>query len=192
MTCIVAVAEDGVVYMGGDSAGVAGLNITIRDDPKVFKTHGFIMGFTSSFRMGQLLQYKFDPPKQTSGTSDMKYMVTDFIDAVRKLFKENGFGSDSTGGNFLVGYNGKLYNIDSDYQVGIPSDKYDSVGCGAKIALGSLYSTVGQKPEARLKASLEAAAKFNAGVSAPFVIMSEKEVFENKNEKSKKSKKSRK
>ena len=44
----------------------------------------------------------------------------------------------------------------------------------------------------RVADSLEAAAKFNAGVSAPFVIMSEKEVFENKNEKSKKSKKSRK
>lgn len=171
MTCIAAIAEKGVVYMGGDSAGVAGLSITIRADEKVFINNGFIFGFTSSFRMGQLLQYKFDPPKQKASQSDMAYMVTDFIDAVRKCFADNGFDKNGNlGGTFLVGYNGRLYRIDSDYQVGIPSSGYDSVGCGHDLAKGSLFSTKG-KPEDRIKTSLEAAAKFSGGVEAPFKII---------------------
>lgn len=86
MTVIVGLVNKGDVYIGGDSAGVAGLDITIRADEKVFTNGPFLMGFTTSFRMGQLLRYKFDPPKQTVNTDDMKYMVTDFIDATRKCF----------------------------------------------------------------------------------------------------------
>ena len=76
MTAIVGIAEKGSVYIGGDSAGVAGLSISTRTDVKVFKNGPFVLGFTSSFRMGQILQYKFDPPKQTVGQDDMKYLVT--------------------------------------------------------------------------------------------------------------------
>src|SRR5574337_644834 len=120
MTCIVGLVDKGNVYIGGDSAGVAGLSISIRNDEKVFTNGPFIMGFTTSFRMGQLLRYKFNPPKQTVNMDDMKYMVTDFIDAVRKCFAENGYGKipqgdNNEGGTFLVGYNGKLYAIHDDF-----------------------------------------------------------------------------
>lgn len=173
MTCIVGIAEKGKVYLGGDSAGVGGLSITIRSDEKVFKNGQFIMGFTTSFRMGQLLRYKFSPPAQSIGQDDMEYMVVKFIDAVRSCFSNNGFGKMTEkdynkGGNFLVGYNGVLYNIDSDFQVGIPSTQYDSVGCGTDLALGSLHSTTDKKPQERLKLALEAATAFSAGVAAPY------------------------
>lgn len=171
MTCIVGLVDKGNVYIGGDSAGVAGLSITIRSDEKVFANGPFIMGFTTSFRMGQLLRYKFDPPKQTVSTDDMKYMVTDFIDAVRKCFADNGFGDKSTGGSFLVGYNGKLYSVDSDFQVGIPSLAYDTCGCGSDIALGAMYATSSKKPEDRVKIALEAAATFSGGVAPPFTMV---------------------
>ena len=176
MTCIVGLVDKGNVYIGGDSAGVAGLSISIRNDEKVFVNGPFIMGFTTSFRMGQLLQYKLTIPKQTTNQSDMEYMVTDFIDSVRRCFAENGFGKlpdkdHHEGGNFLVGYNGKLYNIDHDFQVGVPSLQYDAVGCGEDIAKGSLYSTKGKEPTARIKLALEAASTFSAGVAPPFKLV---------------------
>jgi ATP-dependent protease HslVU (ClpYQ) peptidase subunit len=171
MTCIVGLVEKGTVYIGGDSAGVAGLNVTIRGDEKVFQNGPFIMGFTTSFRMGQLLRYKFDPPKQTVNADDMKYLVTDFIDACRKCFLDNGFGNASTGGTFLVGYRGNLYSIDNDFQVGIPTVGYDAVGCGEHLAKGALFASKGKKPEERIKLALEAAAAFNAGVAPPFTII---------------------
>lgn len=58
MTCIIGLIKNKKVYIGGDSAGVDGLNITIRKDSKVFKINKFIIGYTSSFRMGQLLRFK--------------------------------------------------------------------------------------------------------------------------------------
>jgi len=176
MTCIVGLVEKGNVYIGGDSAGVAGLSVSIRADEKVFHNGPFIMGFTSSFRMGQLLRYRFSPPKQTVNQTDMEYMVTDFIDAVRLCFANGGFGtiadkSDNEGGTFLVGYNGSLYHIGSDFQVGRPMDQCDAVGCGNDIAKGSLFSTKGKTPEARLKLALEAAANYSGGVAPPFTLV---------------------
>lgn len=159
--------------MGGDSAGVAGLDITIRADEKVFTNGPFIMGFTTSFRMGQLLRYKFDPPKQTVNVDDMKYMVTDFIDSIRSCFADNGYGSgkDNSGGTFLVGYNSKLYTIHNDFQVGIPVLSYDAVGCGENIALGAMYASSNKKPEDRIRVALEAASSFSGGVAPPFTIL---------------------
>lgn len=176
MTCIVGLVEKGNIYMGGDSAGVGGLSISIRADEKVFVNGPFIMGFTTSFRMGQLLRYKFAAPQQTTEQDDMQYMVTSFIDAVRKCFAENGFGKLSDkdhnkGGTFLVGYKGTLYSIHDDFQVGKVALQYDAVGCGEDIALGSLYSSKGKKPEDRVKLALEAASKFSAGVAPPFVLV---------------------
>ena len=173
MTCIVGLVDKGSVYIGGDSAGIAGLSISIRADEKVFSNGPFIMGFTTSFRMGQILRYKFDPPQQTVKQDDMTYMVTSFIDAVRQCFANNGFGDKEAtrGGNFLVGYKGKLYNIESDFQVGVPAEAFDAVGCGSDLALGALYASKGKTPEQRITLGLGAAAFFNAGVAAPFLIM---------------------
>ena len=181
MTCIVAIADKTGVYMGGDSAGVGGLSITVRDDVKVFHNGDFLIGGTTSFRMLQLLQYRLNPPKQGHKQSDMEYMVNDFIDSVRKCFADGGWGKASghennEGGNFLVGYNGALYEIFGDFQVAKPSLQYSSCGCGEDLALGSLYSTAGLKPEARLKKALEAATHFSAGVSAPYVFLKQPKV----------------
>lgn len=173
MTCVVGLVENGNVYMGGDAAGVSGLSITTRADVKVFINGPFLMGFTTSFRMGQILRYKFVPPEHKSKISDMKYMVGDFIDSLRKCFRDNGFGDfeANTGGTFLAGYKGKLYKVDSDYQVGVPTLQYDACGCGSDIALGAMFASKGEDPEVRIKTALKAAATFSAGVCAPFKIL---------------------
>jgi hypothetical protein len=82
MTCIVGLEHQGKVYIGADSAGVQGYNVTCRSDEKVFQNKDFILGFTSSFRMGQLLRYSFNPPTQPANKDDMHYLATDFITAV--------------------------------------------------------------------------------------------------------------
>ena len=64
MTCIVALKQEGNIYIGGDSAGVSGNNIRTRADQKVFKKSGIVFGFTTSFRMGQLIKYCLAIPKQ--------------------------------------------------------------------------------------------------------------------------------
>lgn len=176
MTCIIGFAcpKENKVFIGGDSAGVAGMSIQIRADEKVFRNGPFIMGFTTSFRMGQLLRYAFAPPEHPADTDDMKFMVANFIPAVKQCFKDGGYGktkdSQDSGGAFLVGYKGRLYEIDDDFQVAKLSDNIASVGCGSEIALGAMYALSHYHPKERIIKALDIVVHLNAGVRPPFVI----------------------
>ena len=180
MTCIVGLVHEGGVYIGGDSAGVAGLSLTVRADEKVFQNGEFLMGFTTSFRMGQLLRYSLKPPRRYPDDDINQYMVVDFINAVRECLKSGGWASKKEemerGGTFLVGYSGHLFTIDSDYQVGQPEDSFAAVGCGEDIALGALFATQGQgDPRDRVLTALRAAERFSAGVRGPFHVLPDAE-----------------
>ncbi|HRH83558.1 MAG TPA: hypothetical protein PK210_04910 [Bacteroidia bacterium] len=63
MTCIVGLVDQEKVIIGGDSAATVGTSISLWSDPKVFKIGDFIFGCEGSFRMIQLMKYKFIPPK---------------------------------------------------------------------------------------------------------------------------------
>lgn len=174
MTCIVGLVDNGKVYIGGDSAGVAGLSLAVRADPKVFCNGEFVFGFTTSFRMGQLLAHSFQPPARRAEDDVYAFMVTNFVNAVRECLKTGGYAHKEheveSGGTFLVGHAGRLFMIADDYQVGENVDGYDAVGCGAEIALGSLYSTGTMVAKKRVTTALRAAERFSAGVRAPFHI----------------------
>lgn len=174
MTCIVGLVEDGKVYIGGDSAGVAGYSLTVRKDKKVFQVGNVLIGGTSSFRMLQLLQYAFTLPEYDPATDLDKYMATTFIDAIRQCFKDGGYASKSneqeSGGSFLIGLRGRLFEIEADYQVGEPLDGYAAVGCGAEIARGVMYATPDMQPKKRIELALQASERHNAGVRGPFHI----------------------
>lgn len=178
MTCIVGIVDkkSKKVIIGGDSASSDDTNIFIRKDVKVFNNNGFTIGCTSSFRMIQLLRFSFEPPEIKS-KDIYEYMCTDFINAVRNCFKDGGYlqkytDGDEKGGTFLVGYKGRLFKVESDFQVGENLNGMDAVGCGANFALGSLYSL--SKLDIPIKnkvlKSLEAAEFLALGVSRPFVI----------------------
>lgn len=172
MTCIVAIVEDEKVWMGADSAGVAGYSRTVRKDPKIFRIGDALIGFTSSFRMGQLLGYRLSLPKRHQDVSVDQYMHTVFIDAVRDTLKIGGYSANQNGredaGVFLVGYEGRLFKVESDYQIGESCFPYQACGCGEDLALGSLHSTEGDPPNVRLEKALRAAEAFSAGVCSPF------------------------
>lgn len=173
MTCIVGLVHKEKVIIGGDSAGSNGYDVTIRKDPKVFRNGSFVIGCTSSFRMIQILRFGFKPPKIKGNL--YKYMCTDFVDAVRKAFEVGGYlqkarEGDDKGGCFLVGVSGRLFVIESDFQVGEPMDGFASVGCGERHALGSLFATPDLPPKKRVRTALKAATKFSTGVEPPYLI----------------------
>jgi hypothetical protein len=180
MTCIVGIVDsDGSIYMGGDSAGCDGNHLDLRKDPKVFLRNPFIFGFSSSFRMGQLLMCdsRFGFRKQEDDEDDYIYMVDAFIPAVIDLFDKGGYLSKQnnviSGGIFLVGYKSRLYEINSDFQVKESLKKYASCGCGRDISYGSLYSTEKSNMSCgeRILMALEAASEFSSWVSPPFNII---------------------
>jgi hypothetical protein len=182
MTAIVGLVHDGQVYVGGDSAGVAGLDLMVRSDPKVFTLPGgYVVGFTSSFRMGQVIRYAFTPPPGALVAKDLHgFMCTKVIDGLREALKLAGWATKDqereSAGTLLVGVAGRLFRIESDYQVGEAADGYDAVGCGAQVAMGALFASrpdlhiTPWTPPERVVMALEAAERFSAGVRGPFTV----------------------
>jgi len=179
MTAIVGLVQQERIYIGGDSAGVAWPHLTVRADSKVFRNGPYLFGFTTSFRMGQLIRHSLQPPEPpATGTDLERFMATAFVDALRACLKDGGWARKDDereeGGTFLVGVAGRLFMVEEDYQVGEPADRYAAVGSGAAVALGALYATAGGRtaPRRRVETALAAAERFSAGVRGPFVVLS--------------------
>ena len=175
MTCIVGLVDGPRVLIGGDSAGASGWDMRIRRDPKVFTRGRWSFGYTTSFRMGQLLQYKVELPHVPDDLTDVHaFMVAEFIDALRAGLKTGGYAKTvngvDEGGRFLVGLAGHLFTVHSDYQVAEYAMPYAAVGCGEDYALGSLHTSRG-RPRGRLFMALDAAATLSNGVARPFTIV---------------------
>lgn len=177
MSCIVGLINKNKVYMGADSAGSAGWGLSIRIDRKIFLKSQFIMGFTSSYRMGQILQYELTLPEQPDGMEIFEYMVTCFVKSIRDAFKDGGFAkienSQESCGQILVGYKSRLFTIDADYQVVENLKPFAAIGCGSMVALGALDATSPRlDPKERIILALSASESWNNGVRAPFHILS--------------------
>lgn len=178
MTCIVALTDGESVLIGGDSAGTNGHELRLRTDAKVFRSGAWGFGFTSSFRMGQILRYATElpePPRGADAEELERFMVTDFVEIVRQAFADKGFAKtaryaspalpglteegQAIGGTFLVGVAGQVFEIMNDFQVSRPSRPYSAVGKGALTALGALHAledadlSLRERAEAALRAS---------------------------------------
>jgi hypothetical protein len=61
-------------------------------------------------------------------------MATFFIDKVRTVLKDGGFATKEKemeqGGTFLVGIRGRLFSVQSDYQIAESASRFEAVGCG--------------------------------------------------------------
>lgn len=176
MTCIVGYKQNGKVYLGGDSAATQDHAVSQYANPKVFKNGPYVFGFTDSFRMGQILQYVFKPPKPTKlEEKDVhRFMVSKFIPAIRLTMIAEGFASVEdnveTGGTFIVGYKGRLFEIHDDYQVAEKLIPYTAIGCGDDFSTGAFHALEGIKidPKERLEKALDAAATHSGWVTGPY------------------------
>lgn len=178
MTCIIAIKKKGKVYMGCDSAASSNGEITIRANSKIFKSHNMIFGTCGSARQRQLLKYTLKLPPQSPKVDDMKYMCTTFISSVQKCFEKGGFeivhNKKRIGSNFLVGYKGQIYHVQSDYHIGIPLKNYHAIGSGKEYALGCLFGleNIRMKAKEKIELALNASAEFSTTVNGPFHIKS--------------------
>lgn len=177
MTCIVGVIEKKKVWVGSDSAASDGWHQTAIKQPKVFLLQNkFLIGYTTSFRMGQILQYSFKPPIHKLGVSIQKYMINHFVNSLRKCYSNYGFAKkekeQDKGGECLVGYKGHLFRIQDDYSILESLYDYDSTGSGYMVSLGALYtlSKEHQLGKKDVEIALSAASNHIATVSGPYTI----------------------
>jgi len=176
MTAIAGVVKDGTVYMGADGIAVDDSGVQhSRADSKLCILHGgFLIGGAGSPRMFQLVEYVLDLPLIKEGV-DFQWMVRCFIPPLRKLMKSH-LAEDEDGdlnGGLLVGVEGRLYEVQADYQVAEHEQDYWAIGNGREVCLGSLASTANYtEPERRIQVAIGAAAEHLVTVGGKLTILS--------------------
>ena len=180
MTCIVGIADGvGGVHIGGDSFGSDGHTGVVLAEPKIFQLGEFIIGYCGSFRMGQILQYQFEPPAREEGQTDMSYLTVSFIDMFRHTLEVTRFFTKEESieekmGPCVLGYRGEVYVIQDDLAVLHVVDDFVSVGAGSEVANAVLYATreLALDPVSRLGLALDTAAYQITSVRGPFHVIS--------------------
>jgi len=181
MTCIAAVAKNGKVWMGGDSASVSddGDHDLVATE-KVFKRGEFLYGFAGCWRTGQVLRHIFKEPARPNrkSLSDLDYLVGHWIDAWRELLATRGIhktfetGASGQYATLLLGYRGTLYQIEQDHAVLTPRDGIFAIGSGSDFALGALHVMPSKPPALRVRMALQASERYSGSVRGPFTVLS--------------------
>jgi ATP-dependent protease HslVU (ClpYQ) peptidase subunit len=179
MTCIVGLEHKGYVYFGSDAAVSGESTITIvPPSEKLFQINNvpIVMGVCGSVRLMQLIQYGFKYKIDNDDEkNDTAYLVNNFVVELQSFLEEKGdilvdnnnLPSDC---ELLLGYNKKLWRIDTDFQVR-KSNVYDAIGSGELIALGvieALKDVDTITPEQKVLKALDAASIHIQSVRGPY------------------------
>ena len=171
MTCLVAIAEneDGISVLGSDSAMTCGQDIDRVRMPKVFElktklTEEYECGLPLTMalavaggtRVGQTIKYLLELPyyhyDERNFDNDMEWLVSHFIERLRKTLGEHGCKKVDDGieeiqdySKILILLHGRVYSIWYDFQVGTYDLGFYAIGSGEDLARGCLFGNQGLK-----------------------------------------------
>lgn len=180
MTCVVGLTEGNRVYLAADSLGSGNgvkqqyktpklqILTVLQVDELQNSTIQLGIGYTTSYRMGDILRHILKPPKIGISEDENEYLVSKFIPELINCFDDHSYTKSKdgvkTGGYFLVGLRGRLFLVQDDFSVLEPSSGYTSIGSGQEFALGSLYSSCSSSAAVRVVEAVAAASCFSTTV----------------------------
>lgn len=176
MTCIVGIAHEGNVYIGGDRSAVDGWNKFTSEESKVFRVDEVLIGTCGSHLVTQAMKYELELSRlQGQAETDMHYLVTVFAKEVRKLIaglttKRDDDGEAAFSGGALFGYRGNLYRLSSNCQVDYFNRRFDAIGSGAPFALGAVAASGLQEPVKIIHQALRIASELCCDVWGPIDV----------------------
>lgn len=167
MTCIIAHTDGVSSFIAGDKLGSNGFTKTVQTEPKVFekefiKLHDdglsrtkevMALGYTTSFRMGQLLNYNLNLPEQDASQTFSQYLVLKVIPIIRQMFKEEWGARDASqdvgGGQFIILHNHTIYEVQEDFSVLQPKTRITAVGSGTYHAIAAMQAYIEVENESK-------------------------------------------
>lgn len=172
MTCIAGIIDKkGVGHLASDSLGSNGHTKSIYKNQKIFQKGEMLIGYTSSYRMGQLLEHSLTMPERKVGQTTENYMYNDFVDCVRKLFKDNGYLKIDSNvekiGTFIIIYDGRIFKMQDDLSLLENSEDFDTCGSGedfAQATISTLLKYTDLDSKKILEEAINTAAKYVATV----------------------------
>ena len=180
MSCIVALIEDDVAYVGYDSAATSMMEIRTVKTAKAFKNEDYIICFCGSVRAGLILQDKFwSPPEDPDWLPDS---VRCHLEEYRITRERDGAPEHDTDFLFVKGH--QLYELISDFSLFEIDGNFTAIGSGKQFAIGSLYeSRDGEiSPEDRVVRALTCASYYSPSVRGPYKVIKTKITEKNQGE----------
>ena len=175
MTCIIGLEHEGKVYVGGDSATGNGWGLRTAAMPKVFRLGELLVGFTDTWRFGQLIQYSLTLPQRDGEDSDERYLIATVIPALHTTLKDHGYvtteDSRESGGSAIVGYRGRVYELSPNFGLTTFADKFAAVGVGWMFAEGAMLALEQLPPKERILKALDIVGRCADGVLPPYGVM---------------------
>jgi ATP-dependent protease HslVU (ClpYQ) peptidase subunit len=169
MTVIVALEEDGKVWMGSDSFIGDDSWRDVSDTPKHFIRGELLFGFAGDIHATQVVE-DLVPPRHKAGEDDYGYLKR-VSAAIRKLHEKNKL-TEKPDFSGLIGYRGKVYILFDDYGLHHSERGYAATGAGEQAACGALFAAKGREPKARILVALKAAATHSNAVCPPYRTIS--------------------
>lgn len=162
MTCIVGLVQKGQVWLASD--GQESWGWQKRDcGSKIVEVEDLAIAFTGYSAVGHAVENRLTLPDVPEDESKHdKWLYVQVPDAIRRCLKEAGVLGDSdgridAGAAAIIGWRGRLCTMDDFLSCRAEVRPYCSLGSGAMVALGSMYSTEGKAPKARLETAVGAA-----------------------------------
>ena len=182
MSVVVAIKENGRVYLGADSQVTYGGSRKSLSNPNNYKiwklrdTDNCLFGSVGRCRDANVIRILKNVITELDvlhNSIDFEWVVSTLVP---RLFGELGQYSllETEGGthmnsSFLFAYKDQLYEISNDGCV-IEVDDFDAIGSGASQAVGSLLTTVGKSPTSRIISAIKASAANDIYVDYPIVL----------------------
>ena len=182
MTTLVGIQGKSWALLGADTRITSEGTIyrMAKNHSKIVDVDGVLIASAGDVRGANILEYGLKIPKVTA-KSDEHFITSFLIPAIRQAFADAGYEKTSDGVSsheteFLVAYNGKIFEIDSDYSWVQDSRNIYALGSGGAIALGALATLVGDsvtRTEARKWAikALDIASDYNADTAPPYHVI---------------------
>lgn len=186
MTCIAAVVQDGVVWMGGDRMTLAGTWISNRATEKVwYRESGgvrWLFGETGLCAASQAVQHLLTLPSEIPPENGdlVPYLVRALITPMRSLMKDLRLDitKDEQAhmeASFLFALRGQLFEIDDSYHVHRILHPFATLGSGKQAAFGSLFTSAFENPrrspEERVRIAICSAAACSTNIGSESFVL---------------------
>ena len=176
MTTIVGVQSiDGCVIASDSRVAEGGKVYTHPEMVKAIERGSYIIGGAGDYRALQVALHGWQPPIVSAKAKQNLYefVINKVAPSLKSTLVEAGIefnkGSDDSDNKFelqlLIGINGTLFEVDSDFAVAMNDTGLYAIGSGGDYALGALHAG------ATVLDAMRIAAVNNNGTSAPFHIL---------------------
>ncbi|HBM45490.1 MAG: hypothetical protein UT05_C0009G0050 [Parcubacteria group bacterium GW2011_GWF2_38_76] len=210
MTCVVAWISEEKMFIGSDTAAVAGDRVIMIGNPKFLlikrrKNPDMLIGVAGRAKAYQVLM-KLNGLIPEDKTKDPHAFVSQIISPLIQCLmaeehltyvsEETETEEELQSSELLVAYRGKLFEIGADFSVLEIAANFHAIGSGGEYAVSSITTAVNMgakiEPEQLILNALKAAETYSASVRGPFktieVPIEKTEKEEKKNKKGAKPK----